>query len=514
MQKSVDGLLREDYNLTNLVMQSPVIMALLQGEDYKLQLINEKGLDFAGQDWDLIKDKPIFETFPELRFKGYEESLKNVYSTGIPYSINQVQINYTGNNGIVTPKYLNITFQPLRNEFHTVIGIIATGVDITEQVMSKKILQESESKYRGLFHSMSQGFCIIKIIFNEEKKPVDFVFVEVNPAFYKLTPHSEVIGKKASSLVKGNFDYWLNIYANVALNGEEIITTGPSVSVAGKHFEIYAYPVGDNLVAVLFTDISERKQNEESQRVFADELKILVQQRTLELQKSNEDLQQFAHIASHDLKEPVRKITSYAELILNDNLPEEVSMNFLRNIYKSSKRMATTIDDILKYSTSDHYLADASNDIDLNEIIKDVCLDLEMKIHEKKAILEAGNLPTIQGSRILIYQLFYNLISNSLKFAKPCIPVTIKISSKIFYKEDKEYTEITVADDGVGFEQEYSQKIFEKFSRLHSKDLYEGTGLGLALCKKITERHSGTITATGILNKGAVFTITLPLSLR
>lgn len=509
MQKSVDGLLRDDYNLTNLIMQSPVAMSLLYGKDHIIQLMNVKGLEILGRDWHSLRDRPVFEALPELRNQGLESILEEVITSGIPFSTNELQLNVIS-HGISVVKYLNVTFQPLRDEYHHVIGIVATGVDMTEQVISQRLLQESESKYKGLFHSMTQGFCIIKMEFDENNNPVDYIFMEVNSAFYDITPHRDVIGKSAKSLVKGNLDYWLDVYGKVALTGQEVVVSGKGVSLKGQYFEVYAYPVGFNQVAVLFSDISERKKSEELQRLFAEKLKALVEQRTLELQESNESLQQFAHIASHDLKEPVRKITAYSDMILNEELPDDVKLNHIKNIYKSGLRMANTIDDILKYSTADRYFDQEFNEVDLNKVISDVMLDLEMNISNKKAVLEVGSLPVLKCSPILMYQLFYNLVANALKFSKPCVPAYISIASKTVVIDDKEYAEITVSDKGVGFEQKYADKIFEKFSRLHSKDTYEGTGLGLALCKRIAERHSGTISATGIPDVGAVFTVCLP----
>jgi signal transduction histidine kinase len=510
MQKSVDGLLKDDYNLTNLIMQSPVAMALLYGENHIIQLVNVKSLEILGHEWHILRDRPLFDALPEIRNQGLESVLEEVYTTGIPYTANELMLNMLHDEKTVT-KYLNVTFQPLRNEYHHVIGIVATGVDMTEQVISNRLIKESESKYKGLFHSMTQGFCIIKMVFDENNNPVDFVFTEVNSAFYNITPHRDVVGKSARSLIKGNFDFWLDVYGKVVLTGQEVVVSGKGISDKGQHFEVYAYPVGCNQVAVLFSDVSERKKSEEMQKLFAEKLKALVEQRTMELQQSNENLQQFAHIASHDLKEPVRKITSYAGLLLNDELSEEEKLTFIRNIHKSGLRMAKTIDDILNYSTSDRYFDHEFDEVNLNEVISDVRLDLEMNISNKKAVIEVGELPVLKCSRILMYQLFYNLLANALKFSKPCVPAKISIASKPIIIDDKEYAEITVTDNGVGFDMQFAEKIFEKFSRLHSKDRYEGTGLGLALCKRIVERHSGIISATSLPDEGAAFIVALPV---
>jgi signal transduction histidine kinase len=149
--------------------------------------------------------------------------------------------------------------------------------------------------------------------------------------------------------------------------------------------------------------------------------------------------------------------------------------------------------------------------VDLSKIINQIEADLELIIVQKKASLIVDELPVIRANSILMHQLFYNLINNSLKFSKPNELPVIKISAIEIVKGDKKYSRIELSDNGIGFEKEFENKIFETFSRLNPKDEYEGTGLGLALCKKIVDRHRGFIFARGIPGKGAIFTILLPV---
>ena len=151
--------------------------------------------------------------------------------------------------------------------------------------------------------------------------------------------------------------------------------------------------------------------------------------------------------------------------------------------------------------------------IDLNVIFGNIEIDLEVTIAEKKASLVKGRLPRIDGASVLIYQLFYNLINNSLKFARVGVPPVIEVVAELLQGEGstEAMAEITLTDNGIGFEQEHTDRIFDTFARLHAKDKYEGTGLGLALCRKIVDRHLGSIRATGRKDEGAVFVIRLPL---
>lgn len=247
------------------------------------------------------------------------------------------------------------------------------------------------------------------------------------------------------------------------------------------------------------------------QKTMAQNLEMLVNERTKELKRSNEDLQQFAHVSSHDLKEPVRKIQVFANIIsdrFQQHLPQQVNANIER-IKKSAERIAAMIEGVLLYSSLEGP-ATMFEDIDLANTVSEVVAELELVIAEKNAKVNYDDLPVIRGVPMMIYQLFYNLINNAIKFSHPERQPIITIASRLTTSSGRSFHEITVEDNGIGFNDVYAEAIFTTFTRLHSKDTYEGTGLGLALCKKIVERHGGSISATGIDNEGAKFTILLP----
>lgn len=248
-----------------------------------------------------------------------------------------------------------------------------------------------------------------------------------------------------------------------------------------------------------------------------------LQQVVRELERSNEDLQQFAHVASHDLKEPVRKILTFGnrlKLELGKDISEKGSQ-YLSKIDGAAIRMYSMIDGVLLYSSL-NALEQAKELIDLNELIEQVEADLELVIGEKNAVIDYDGLPQIKGSPILIYQLFYNLVNNSLKFSRSDQHPVIDISAHLAAEEERlslclsikqSYIKITLRDNGIGFDPGDAEKIFQTFTRLNSKDKYEGTGLGLSLCRKIVERHGGIIYAEGEQDKGAKFHILLPMEL-
>ncbi len=264
-------------------------------------------------------------------------------------------------------------------------------------------------------------------------------------------------------------------------------------------------------------------QMQQSLQVFSEKMELLVKQRTEELERSNNDLQQFAHVASHDLKEPLRKIRIFGSRLheLYDEALSEKGQEFLDKILSAADRMTRMVDGILNYSTTGA-TDNAFEQIDLNKVCKEIVKDLELVIQQKNAVITFDNLPCFDGMPVLIHQLFYNLIINALKFSKEDVQPVITITAQQiggkqlmhFAAADPkaQYFEIEIKDNGIGFDTDQTAKLFTIFTRLHVRDKYEGTGLGLALCKKIVDRHNGFIYAEGKQGEGASFKIILPVA--
>jgi len=247
---------------------------------------------------------------------------------------------------------------------------------------------------------------------------------------------------------------------------------------------------------------------------------LSLEQQNLELEASNKELLAFNYVASHDLQEPLRKIQTFVSRLSDkeyDNLSEN-GKEFMGRINNSVERMRILIDDLLQYSRTTK-IEKVFEEIDLNELLENAKNDSQQAIDEKKADIQNEKLPTITVVPFQIQQLFANLIGNSLKYSKDNVAPKIKISCKkviaieeeLIPKQTKEkFYKITFKDNGIGFEQEYAEKIFVLFNRLHNKNEYAGTGIGLAICKKIVENHKGFIFAEAKPNAGATFTIYLP----
>lgn len=270
-------------------------------------------------------------------------------------------------------------------------------------------------------------------------------------------------------------------------------------------------------LSIILTDLTAQKKTQ--QQLEQKALQLAEMNQALEL--SNHDLQQFASVASHDLQEPLRKIQIFSNLLGERSgialTPD--SKKYLEKIIDSAGRMKTLILDVLNYSKL------SANDntfecIDLNEVVNELLEDFELIIQEKEATINAGNLPCIEVNRGQIRQVFQNLISNALKFSKKEQAPVINISAKRFEKksfdsneqEDGPFCFISIKDNGIGFDERYVANIFALFERLHSKDVYEGTGIGLAITKKIIEKHNGLVSARSRVGEGADFLFILPVA--
>lgn len=235
-----------------------------------------------------------------------------------------------------------------------------------------------------------------------------------------------------------------------------------------------------------------------------------------ELQKQNRELEFFAYVAGHDLREPLRKIHIFSERILETeaSLFSPVTADHFRRILSAAERMKKLIDALLNYSrtNTDEKVFVRQN---LNKLLEEVTQGLHEVIGEKNAVILSDELPVINVIPHQFVQLLENLIVNSLKYAKADVPPIVKIGAeRISVKEgeeEKEYWQLSVTDNGIGFEEEYKEKIFELFQRLHGKHEYEGTGIGLAICKKIVQNHNGSIKAHGTPGEGCTITMLLPL---
>lgn len=262
-------------------------------------------------------------------------------------------------------------------------------------------------------------------------------------------------------------------------------------------------------------EIDERKASEEKIKSLNEQLL----QNNAHLKAVNEELDRFAYAASHDLQEPLRKIMVFSDKILMKDGVDPEAEKYFKKIIGSSKRMQALINDLLSFSKHSMSVSDYKR-TDLNLLIKDAITELEIEIEKNDVSFQIEEMPSVWAVPSLMRQLFYNLISNAIKFRKKDVTPVIKISVEkisagmngfsIKNTGNNNFYKISVNDNGIGFDQKYAEDIFMVFKRLHSYHEYEGTGVGLSICKKIVEKHNGFITASSKLNVGSTFTIGLP----
>ena len=394
-------------------------------------------------------------------------------------------------------------------------GVVINFTDISE---SKRLSSIIES----VFVCSTNGITAKKAIRDNQNKIVDFEYLAANTAAEKFfgQKHNSLAGKRLLKLFPNQPKEFINLYAKVVETGKEANFEFYH-DRTDKWYNISVVKMQDGVVTT-HTDITEKKKSADMIAQNYEDLKLASQQLTdsnTQLERSNFDLLQFASVASHDLKEPLRKIQAFGNILqskIKSKLTED-ELNYFDRMIFASGRMQKLIEDVLSLSKlSDNNIT--KEEVDLVKLCAGILDDLEIVIKEKEAHVTIGKLPVINAVPWQMQQLFQNLISNSLKFGdrskdKSHILIAPKKVTEMEAKElsidASDFVCIAVSDNGIGFEKEYKDKIFGLFQRLHGRS-YEGTGIGLAISKKIVENHGGFITACGELNHGAEFSIYLP----
>jgi PAS domain S-box-containing protein len=487
-----------------LITETPeVAVGLYIGRELRIQYVNDVMLQFWGKD-ESILGKTWREAVPELQDQPFMKQLDAVFTTGEPFTGREVKAMLE-RNGKIEVGYYNYTYKGLKNSKGEIYAIHHMAVDVTDQVVNKHKIEKNEARLEFLADSMPQVVWIAEgdgTVTYYNKRVKEFAGVKQNEDgmwFWQGIVHPDDVEETSRA-----WTHAVRTQTPYELKHRIMMRDG---SYRWHLSRAYAYQTDEGTKWYgTATDVHDQK-------ILEVNLEKLVSERTLELKRSNDDLQQFAHVASHDLKEPVRKIKTYS-LKLQDEYATvlgERGNKFVNKIISASDRMNAMISGVLNYASipaSSHSL----ENISLAEVVAHVETDLEILIQEKNAQIVCADLPAISGIPDLMHQLFYNIINNALKFSKPGVGSVIQISSRTEMVDEKNYHKVTVSDNGIGFEQEYAEQIFTSFVRLNSKDRYEGSGLGLALCQKIVERHHGFITATSEIGKGAQFHIFFPTS--
>jgi two-component system, LuxR family, sensor kinase FixL len=403
---------------------------------------------------------------------------------------------------------------PVTDDAGNVVGLVGVFHDSAESIQAAEHLRKSEQEFRRVWEDSLDGMRL-----TDEKGTI----LLVNAAFCRMVGLSQdqLVGKpfsviyelqhQQSSLAKHK-DRFAARDVQPLFERELLLWHGGKVwfELSNSFLEIPGQPT--HLLSI-FRDITERKIAEEKMYDFAKRL-----------ERSNRELQDFAYVASHDLQEPLRKVAVFSDRLkvkYGGALGEE-GVDYVVRMQKATARMQTLITDLLSFSRvtskSQPFIP-----IELGAVVTEVLADLETRIEQVGGKVEIGSLPTIEAEPLQMRQLFQNLIGNALKFNRPNEKPVVRIAGtsfrdKLRWREidgtPREMVQLTVSDNGIGFDEKYVEKIFQVFQRLHGRESYEGTGMGLAITRKIAEHHGGEITAKSKSGEGATFIVTLPVKQR
>ena len=539
-----------------LVQQAPVAICVLRGKDYVIETINEPMVQMWNRNMAEVINKPAFSILTELREQGFKELLDNVYETGIPFIAEELPISLQ-RNGKLEIAFVKFVYEPLRDGKGNIIGIMALATEITEQVVARKKIEESEKHFRQLADIMPSKVSNADADGNLlylNKKWIDYTgksFEELQGLGYYNIIHPDELEEFSAKFLHASetgsalkmemrflnkydeYKWHLNLATPIKNEDGKItmwVGTTTEIHEQIKQKEMLEIAVKERTIELEIANKELVYQNEEKEKRTAElgiaNIELAFQneekeKRSAELLTANKELQSFTYVASHDLQEPLRKIKFFADRIIeseHENLTE-TGKDYFRRMHNAAMRMQQLIEDLLAFSKVNiidrQFIA-----TDLKEIIETVMADLKESIENKHVIIEIQCMCKVKVIVFQFKQLIHNLLGNSIKFAKPGIAPNIVINSCIAKGKqlsnehlipEKKYCHITIKDNGIGFEPEYNKRIFEVFQKLHSKEMFKGTGIGLAIVKKIVENHNGIITATSNLGEGATFNIYLPV---
>ena len=537
--------------LLNLFEQSPVGIAIIDQQNLTFQLVNPFYGQLVGRLPRQLIGKPLLEALPELAGQGFDDLLRQVIATGVPFIASEVAVELVRNDQLETI-YVDLTYQPrLEVTEHPVSGIFVIATDVTPQVRARQALEaeqqrlrQSEGRLRAVLENLADGLYIgtlegITLVNKAALKQLGFSKPEeLNYHIGTLAEEIQTrdwqtgeaipIEQQAFARALGGEHVVQDVLIRHRLSGEDRIVRCAASPVVVDEQVVAAVAINSDVTTQRLAEEALR-QSEERYRQLASDLESHVQARTYELtqanqdlKRSNDNLQQFAYIASHDLQEPLRKIQSFSSLIekhYSTQLGEE-GINYLVRMRTAGERMSTLIRDLLAFSRISTRQQNFGP-VSLMAIFTDVLTTLEWQIEKRQAQIEVDDLPIINGDESQLGQLFHNLLSNAIKFT-PADRVPRIVVSSDYRKRDElpaevrptseadRYCQISIHDEGIGFDIKYLDRIFQVFQRLHGKNEFVGTGVGLAICQRVMENHGGGITADSKPGQGATFCVYFP----
>jgi len=499
----LDQVRDSELDLRNIVLKAPIGICILDAATLVAETVNSSFLEVAGRPLDAIAGKYYWDAFAEAK-PYYEDALAGVARDGKTFFADEVELMLI-RHGVPERVYITFVYAPVFDLAGHVKKVAIWVQENTTQVASRRRLQEAEKKATLAINSADLG--VYEIDYASDSMLTDQRFKTIwgvdDPSFtrsdYVRSIHPDDLHDRElahqRSLRTGQLDYSARIFWPDG-SARWLRITGTVI------YDEHAKPIKLIGIAQDITDaVLARRKIEE---VVAERTRELAEANE-QLQRSNAELSQFAYIASHDLQEPIRKIATFASLLEDQPETLPAARNYLAKIISAANRMQTLIRGVLSYSVLSR-TPRAFEPVDLNQILRDVLAEFDLLIEQKQAQIRYRPLPTIDAVPHQMTQLFTNLISNALKYTSDGSPPVVSIACRL---EDGQY-HIDITDNGIGFAQEHAEQIFSIFKRLHRKTEYSGTGIGLAMCKKIVENHHGQISAQSQPGQGATIHLVLP----
>lgn len=518
------ALLESERRFRTMIEQAPVAIGLLRGSKLVIESANDAILLLWGKGKEII-GKPLLEALPEIVGQPFTTLLENVLQTKTPYYGYETKATLKRNNQL-EDCYFNFVYAPVFEQDQTT-GVMVLASEVTQQVRATKALAESEQRFRNLIEDAPMATAVYS--------GREMVIQLANEAMIRLWGKDQsVIGMKLrDALPELEGQQFHDLLDRVYTTGEPYHSADDPAElvVDGRlqkfYFNFTYKPLKDSEGKVY--GILNMAVDVTAQKLFAEDLERKVRQRTAKLEEANRhlenvnrNLEQFAYITSHDLQEPLRKIRIFSDVLqtrYKKLVAPEVG-DYLDRITMSSRRMSDLIQDVLDFSRIDSQ-EKRFIFVNLNNVISNLLVDYDLAIKEKNATINVDPLPELKAIPLQMNQLFYNLIGNALKFTRANVQPVIKISggklssderaSIVLLDNRKTYFKISIEDNGIGFNSSSAEAIFTIFHRLNTRDAYEGTGIGLAICKKIVVNHNGHIYATSQEGVGSTFHVILPV---
>lgn len=482
---------------------SPVSITISSMNDNKFINVNNTFLS----DMEYSREEVVGRTARELGIWAVEdERFRIIDQLEQNRNIFGKVLSFKSKSGKIIPVLTSMSVIKVNNELCN----LSTGINLTAIRKAEELLMQSEELYQKLFANMLNGFAYCKMIY-KNGLPHDFIYLKVNKAFESLTGLINVEGKKVSEVIPGiqKADQGLlERYGRVVSTGKPEVFENYVESLS-MWFSISAYcPLEEHFVAI-FDVITERKLAEEALHKLNDDLERRVSHRTEQLEASNRELESFSYSVSHDLRAPLRSVHGFTEILRHEygNVLDDEGRRICGIISSSATQMGGLIDDLLSFSRIGKSTMNATV-IDMNKMAGLVFDSMTSPIERERINLHIEKMPDSHGDVTLIGQVWTNLISNAIKYSSKNKISEIKIGSDF----NGNTTTYYIKDNGVGFDQKYSHKLFGVFQRLHSEAEFEGNGVGLAIVQRIILKHGGKVWAEGEVGQGATFYFSLPLN--